>query len=196
MHKVMAEEKLMLAKIAGGDKYAFELLFNTYKNKIYGYALKVLQSQSSAEEIVQETFVKLWIKRTNLKEVDNFGGYLRTIVKNETLNAIKKAAVQHRNYNLIQKDNTEIDTSTESLIAYHETRRLLEIAVEKLPSQQKKVYNLCHVDGFKQKDVAEILNISPLTVKVHLREAIKSLKTHLASNGIIKELALLLFILK
>lgn len=104
--------------------------------------------------------------------------------------------MQHRNYNLIQKDNTEIDTSTESLIAYHETRRLLEIAVEKLPSQQKKVYNLCHVDGFKQKDVAEILNISPLTVKVHLREAIKSLKTHLASNGITKELALLLFILK
>jgi len=192
----MAEEKLLLAKIADGDQHAFEFLFTSYKNKVYGYALKILQSESSAEEIVQETFIKLWVKRDHLIHIDNFGGFLRTIVKNETLNALKRIAVQQRNYSIIQQGNTETDSTTELSIEYRETKRLLELAIDKLPNQQKKVYNLCHVEGFKQKDVAEKLQISQLTVKVHLREAIKSIKSHLDTNGIIKELALLLFIIK
>jgi RNA polymerase sigma-70 factor (family 1) len=196
MQKELAEEKLMLEKIANGDQYAFELLFSRNKDKVYGYALKILQFEPSAEEIVQEVFVKLWIKRESLTQIDNFGGYLRTIVKNETLNALKRIALQHKYYNLIQKDKTEVDTSTELSIEYHETKRLLEMAIEKLPKQQKQVYNLCHVDGFKQKEVAELLDISPLTVKAHLRQAIKSIKTHLGPIEIIKELCLLLFILK
>ena len=196
MQKEMAEEKLLLAKIADGDQHAFEFLFTSYKNKVYGYALKILQSESSAEEIVQETFIKLWVKRDHLIHIDNFGGFLRTIVKNETLNALKRIAVQQRNYSIIQQGNTETDSTTELSIEYRETKRLLELAIDKLPNQQKKVYNLCHVEGFKQKDVAEKLQISPLTVKVHLREAIKSIKSHLDTNGIIKELALLLFIIK
>ncbi|MEJ7559809.1 MAG: RNA polymerase sigma-70 factor [Pedobacter sp.] len=196
MQKELAEERLMLAKIADGDQYAFELLFTLYKNKVYGYALKILQSESSAEEIVQETFIKLWLKRVHLRQVDNFGGYLRTVVKNETLNALKKVALQQKNYSIIQQEKTEEDSTTELSIEYRETKRLLESAIEKLPNQQRKVYNLCHVEGLKQKEVAEKLKISPLTVKVHLREAIKAIKTHLDTNGIIKELALLLFILK
>lgn len=141
----------MLAKIADGDQYAFELLFTLYKNKVYGYALKILQSESSAEEIVQETFIKLWLKRVHLRQVDNFGGYLRTVVKNETLNALKKVALQQKNYSIIQQEKTEEDSTTELSIEYRETKRLLESAIEKLPNQQRKVYNLCHVEGLKQK---------------------------------------------
>lgn len=192
----MAEEKLMLAKVASGDQHAFALLYNSNKNKVYGYALQILQSESLAEEIVQETFIKLWIKRENLQRIDNFGGFLRTIVRNDTLNALKKIALQHKNYTLIRQEKTEEDSATENSIQYRETKRLLESAIEKLPNQQKLVYNLCHVEGLKQKDVANRLNISPLTVKVHLREAIKSIRINLDTQGGIKAMALLLFILK
>jgi RNA polymerase sigma-70 factor (family 1) len=196
MEKEMAEEKLMLAKIAGGDQHAFGLLYHSHKNRVYGYALQILQSESLAEEIVQETFIKLWLKRENLERIDNFGGFLRTIVRNDTLNALKKIALQHKNYSLIRLDKTEKDFATEQAIQYRETKKLLDSAIEQLPNQQKLVYHLCHVEGLKQKEVANQLNISPLTVKVHLREAIKSIRIHLDTHGGIKALALLLFILK
>lgn len=192
----MAEEKLMLAQIAGGDQHAFSLLYNSYKNKVYGYALKILQSEPAAQEIVQEVFIKLWLKRENLARIDNFGGFLRVIVKNDTLNALKKIALEHKNYSLIHLTKTEVDSATENSIQYRETKKILDSAIENLPGQQKIIYTLCHVEGLKQKEVAARLNISPLTVKVHLREAVKSIRTHLDAQAGIKALGFLLFILK
>jgi RNA polymerase sigma-70 factor (family 1) len=196
MEKDMAEEKLILDKIARGDQQAFGVLYNSYKNKVYGYALRILDSEVLAQEIVQETFIKLWLKRENLHQISNFGGFLRTIVRNDTLNALRKIALQQKNYNLIHLSNTESDSATEASIQYNETKRILDSAIQKLPKQQQLIYNLCHVEGFKQKDVAKQLNISPLTVKSHLREAIKSLREHLNAHDGINAMAILLFILK
>lgn len=192
----MADEKLILAKIANGDQLAFANLFHFYRNKVYGYALKILQSESSAQEIVQEVFIKLWLKRDQLSTIENFGGFLRIIVRNDTLNALKKIAVEHKNYSLAHLNKTEVDTGTENSIQYRETKKLLDDAIEKLPPQQKLVYKLCHVDGIKQKEVATQLNISPLTVKVHLREAVKSIRLYLDAHNEIKVLGILLLFLK
>lgn len=196
MEKASADEKLILAKIAGGNQQAFGILYHSYKNKVYGYALKILQSETLAQEIVQETFIKLWLKRESLDSIENFGAFLRVIVRNDTLNALKKIALQQKNYQQIHQTSTEADSATENAIQYRETKRLLDLAIESLPKQQKLVYNLCHVEGLKQKEVAEQLKISPLTVKVHLREAIKSIRTHLDAQGGLKAMAILLFILK
>ncbi|WP_421938990.1 RNA polymerase sigma factor [Pedobacter sp.] len=196
MEKEMATERLVLAKIATGDEQAFAILYKFYRNKVYGYALKILQSPPAAQEIVQEVFIKLWLKRAELAEIENFGGFLRIIVRNDTLNALKKIALQQRKYTLINQDQTEIDTVTDKSIAFNETKKLLDDAIESLPAQQKLVYSLCHLDGLKQKDVATQLGISPLTVKVHLREAVKSIRIYLNQHHEIKTLGLLLFFLK
>lgn len=196
MQKELADEKLILAKIANGDQQAFGSLFNFYRNKVYGYAYAILQVDNSAEEIVQDVFIKLWIKRNTLTSIDNFGGFLRTTVKNETLNALKKIALIQKSHQIAYSDNTEIDLSTENTIQFRETRKLLDTAIEKLPPQQKLIYNLCHVEGLKQKDVANQLNITPLTVKTHLRDAVKAIKNYLSTHDEVIAAPLLLFFLK
>lgn len=196
MQKELADEKLILAKIANGDQQAFGSLFNFYRNKVYGYAYAILQVDGSAEEIVQDVFIKLWIKRQSLTNIDNFGGFLRTTVKNETLNALKKIALIQKSHQIAHLDNTEIDLSTENAIQFRETRKLLENAIEKLPPQQKLIYNLCHIEGLKQKDVANQLNITPLTVKTHLRDAVKAIKNYLSTHDEVIAAPLLLFFLK
>jgi RNA polymerase sigma-70 factor (family 1) len=196
MQKEPADEKLILARTAKGDQQAFGVLFNFYKNKVYGYALAILQTNSAAEEIVQDVFIKLWIRRQHLATIDNFGGFLRTIAKNETLNALKKIAVEQKNYQLANQTNTDIDSATENEIQFRETKKLLDEAINKLPPQQKLIYNLCHMEGLKQKDVAEKLSLSPLTVKTHLRDAVKSIKNYLIIHDEIKAVPLLLFFLK
>ena len=91
---------------------------------------------------------------------------------------------------------TEIDLSTENAIQFRETKKLLDAAIEKLPPQQKLVYNLCNIEGLKQKDVANQLNISPSTVKTHLRDAVKAIKNYLSTHDEVIAAPLLLFFLK
>lgn len=196
MQKELADEKLILAKIAKGDQQAFGILFNFYRNKVYGYALTILQEDTAAEEIVQDVFIKLWIRRKILLTIENFGGFLRTTTRNETLNALKKIASEQKNYQIANQNKSDIDSGTENEIQFRETKKLLDAAIEKLPPQQKLVYNLCHIEGLKQKDVAEKLNLSPLTVKTHLRDAVKSIKNYLMLHDEIKAVPLLLFFLR
>lgn len=195
MQKELADEKLILAKIANGDQQAFGILFNSYRNKVYGYALAILQEDTAAEEIVQDVFIKLWIKRTGLSTIENFGGFLRITTRNETLNALKKVAIEQKNYQIANQNNSDIDSGTENEIQFRETKKLLDSAIEKLPPQQKLIYNLCHIEGLKQKDVADKLNLSPLTVKTHLRDAVKSIKNYLIMHDELKAVPLLLFFL-
>ena len=196
MQKELADEKLILAKIANGDQQAFGSLFNFYRNKVYGYAFAILQVETLAEEIVQDVFIKLWIKRETLINIDNFGGFLRTTVKNDTLNALKKIALTQKSHQIANLDTAEIDLTTENAIQFRETKKLLDTAIENLPPQQKLIYNLCNVEGLKQKDVANQLNISPLTVKSHLRDAVKAIKNYLSSHDEVMAVPLLLFFLK
>ena len=196
MQKELADEKLILAKIAKGDQQAFGILFNFYRNKVFGYALTILQEDTAAEEIVQDVFIKLWIKRKTLLTIENFGGFLRTTTRNETLNALKKIASEQKNYQIANQNTSDIDSGTENEIQFRETKKLLDAAIEKLPPQQKLIYNLCHIEGLKQRDVAEKLNLSPLTVKTHLRDAVKSIKNYLILHDEIKAVPLLLFFLQ
>lgn len=184
-------DEVLLAKIALGDHRAFRILFNRYHHKVYSYSLRFLRSETGAEEIVQEVFITLWLGRAKIVQIKNFGGYLRVATKNRTLNALKKIALDFKVNNAGVKEWTEVNNDTEEAIQLKETRELLNEAIQKLPKQQRLVYQMCHVDGIKQKEVAEKLNISPRTVKVHLREATKTIRSFMGNRT---ELSVLLFI--
>lgn len=186
------DDEVLLAKIASGDHHAFRVLFNKYHHKVYSYSLRFLRLETGAEEIVQEVFINIWLGRAKIAGIKNFGGYLRVATKNRTLNALKKIALDFRVNNAGVQDWTEVNNDTEEAIQLKETSALLNEAIKKLPKQQRLVYQMCHIDGIKQKEVAESLNISPRTVKVHLREATKTIRNLMGNRT---ELSVLLFIL-
>src|SRR5580698_965885 len=74
----------------------FKRLFDSYKNRIYGYVLAIARSPYAAEEITQEIFIKLWLCRDLLPQVENLDGYIFTIARNRTLNYLRKAAYDTR----------------------------------------------------------------------------------------------------
>lgn len=79
----------------------------------------------------------------------------------------------------------EQDTGTEDTIMRKDAESYVDQLLDKLPKQQGLVYRMCHIEGMKQKEVAEILHIAPATVKVHLREALKTLRTMVDKNNTI-----------
>lgn len=170
------DEEFLLAEIATGNPRAFRVLFDMHHNKVYRYSLRFLRNETLAEEIVQEVFMNIWLKKERLRDVENFGGYLRVVTKNQTLNALKKIALDFKTSIEGRAGWTEVDNYTERSILLKDTQALLQEAIDQLPKQQKLVYKLCHIDGLKQKQAAEILNISPLTVKAHLRQATKTVR--------------------
>jgi RNA polymerase sigma-70 factor (family 1) len=188
--KAPRDEEVLLAAIARGDHHAFRKLFDRYHHKVYSYSIRFLRSEVLAEEIVQEVFINIWLGRTKITQINNFGGYLRVITKNLTLNTLKKIALDFKLSNAQINNWTEVDNDTEHNIQLKETRALLSEAILKLPKQQRLIYQMCHIDGLKQKEAAEQLNISPLTVKAHLRDATKTIRNIMGDRA---ELSVLFF---
>jgi RNA polymerase sigma-70 factor (family 1) len=184
-NKELGEERDLILKIAVGDQQAFRLIFDAYKNKVFSYSNRYLKSKEKAEEVVQETFLKIWLKRESLNEIENFGGYIRKIAVNLTLDSLRALAAENKKADLSKVMWTEHDTGTEDEIMRKDAQTYVDQLLDKLPKQQGLVYRMCHIEGMKQKEVAEILHIAPSTVKVHLREALKTLRTLVGDNNAI-----------
>lgn len=181
--KDIDNEKELLLKMADGHHMAFNTLFYHYHDKIYNYALKICQSEVVAEEVVQDVFMKVWLGKENAAAIENIGAYLMVMCRNHCFLILKRTALEVRCNADKNTHWTELDRDTENYLDYKETRMILEKALSSLPKQQKLVYHLCHVEGMKQQEVASQLSISRLTVKAHLRQAVKTVRAIVTANA-------------
>lgn len=179
-------EQELIQLITRNDEIAFAHLFDHYRNKIYTVALKLTHSTTVAEEIVEDVFLKIWLKRTALNEIENFSAYIYTITRNETYKILKQIAKNYKTILLAENDPYLVDNHTEEYLIGREFTSLLQKAINRLPNQQKQVYQLMKEEDLKRGEVAEILQIKPETVKFHLARAMKNIRTycmlHLSSS--------------
>lgn len=178
-----ADIRNLLLRISQSDQLAFRILFRAYSNRVYGFALKLTRNAITAEEIVQDIFMKLWINRESVNSIEQFSAYLFTITRNHTFNVLKKVAIEATAKNHLSKELSEAHRDTEEAIQYHESQRILNEAISNLPPQQKLVYSLCHNEGLKYEEVAQRLNISRFTVKTHMQQALRTIKSHFLEVG-------------
>lgn len=172
----------LLKTIAEGDRKAFRKLFNLYKDQVYAYAMHFTRSQTHSEEIVQEIFLKLWLHKETLAQIDNFEAWLRTITRNLCFDYLKKLA---REQALKQKLGTTLNKSDENVefsLICNQYENLMHQALELLPPQQKRIYTLSFYQGKKQDEIAGSLHISRNTVKVHLSKARAAVRQYLATH--------------
>lgn len=189
------DEKALVLSIASGDQKAFEVLFDYYRNRIYTVALALTESEQAAEEIVQDVFVKVWLKRGELHAVEKMESWLFVVARNMVFSYLRSESAKIRNRQRHVGENWDLagvwQESTDN-IGEKELRALLSQAVDQLPVQRKRVYLLNKEEGLKQQAIAEQLNISTQTVKKHLQLAIRSIRAYIiARRGI--DLVLLFF---
>lgn len=173
-------EQELIYLISKGDEVAFGKVYDYYRNRIYGIALKFSHSTTIAEEIVEEVFLKIWIKRSSLSEIKNFSAYLFAIARNEIFKTLKQIA---KNYKIIllQENNLSLSyNNSEDHLLNREYASLLQKAINRLPRQQQQVYTLIKDQGFKREEAAKFLHVKPETVKYHLAEAMKNIRAFCA----------------
>lgn len=171
-------EQEIIQLIAKSDENAFAQLFDHYRNKIYTVALKLTRSTTVAEEIVEDVFLKIWLRRTALNEIENFSAYLYTIARNETYKILKQIAKNYKIVLLTENDHSLDDNNTEEYLIGREFTSLLQKAIDRLPHQQKQVYQLMKEGDLKRGEIAELLQIKPETVKFHLAQAMKNIRSY------------------
>lgn len=170
-------EKDLLSLIAKGDDTGFTTLFRFYRNRVYSVAHKITHSSYISEEIVQDVFLKIWLKRTDLTEVRDFNAYLFIVTRNTVFRVLKRMAKEYKIISLTDEEQVLAKNDTTDLVMEKEFNTLLQNAVDRLPNQQKKVYKYIKEQGLKREEVADLLHLQPDTVKFHLSQALKNIRS-------------------
>ncbi len=174
----------LLARIAlHDDRKAFEALFQIYYDRLFHFATNFVHNRNMAEEIVSDVFVKIWRNRQQLVNIKNVDTYLFVATKNQSFNYLQKRSEHQAALPLSFNPDQLIEWfNPEKELEYQELLHDIQLAVENLPDQCKLVFKLIREEGFKYKEVAEILQLSVRTVETQLFRAMKKLSVALDAH--------------
>lgn len=193
--KALENEAELLAKVAAGDQCAFTELFESYYNLLGAYVLKMTKSLETCEEIVQDIFIKIWLRRADLREIKSFSGYVFVLCRNQVLDHLRKRAREKLQAVALEKYLADEAGTPDGEHPSEVYRILIDQVVSKLPEQAKRVYMLSRYDRLKHHQIAHQLGISRETVKKHIQYAVSFIKTELGTNMELRILAILISLL-
>ncbi|WDF79921.1 RNA polymerase sigma-70 factor [Mucilaginibacter sp. KACC 22773] len=174
---------VLCERLMGGDVDAYKQIYDKYHSQLYYYALRFLKMPELAEDVIHDVFLKLWEIREQLKPEYGIAGYLYKITRNQVFKLIKKIAAETELRAKVISIIEEQAIESEADLQWNEYAGLLGGAVEQLPPQCKKVFNLCRREGKTYDEAAQILGISKHTVKEHMMAAMKSIKKYFRQNA-------------
>ncbi|MFW0715709.1 RNA polymerase sigma factor [Pedobacter sp. N23S346] len=178
------KERELIKEIVEGSEKAFSILFFKYLSVLQSFALKFTKSEHAAEEVIQDAFLRIWLNRDKLEQVENVKAYLYKYVSNECLSYLRKKVKEDKAIDLLKSRHSDRDNVTLDSIHLNEINKLITSAVGKLPQQRRKIYELSRGEGKTIPEISEILGLSPSTVKNALVIALKSIRENLIQHGI------------
>lgn len=165
---------------------AFDLLYSTYSQKLYGFAFSMTKSHEDAKEVVQETFFKIWEKRSQINPSVSIQAFLFSISYHTTIDLMRKRLKEdkYRTYLKTQSSVYE-NTAEDNPVYYKELICILNKVVRELPEQRRKIYMLSREDGLSHREIAKKLNISGKTVENQINMALKAIRKQLNSDDLL-----------
>ena len=170
----MQDELTLFRKMQEGDWNAFNSFFESYSERLYLYALGFVGNRAEAEDIVQDTFIYLWVNRAKISHSGSIYAYLSRSVKNSCIDRKLHEEVKQRYQREMMASGEEVSEDYES---FEELYERLQIVMDSLPPKCKEIFILGCVEGLSYKDVAEQLGVSVNTVKTQVKVAYKKIKS-------------------
>ena len=176
-------ELKVLKQCQNGKKDAFNELITFYYPFVFKFLLKITSKDAIAEDLVQETFLKLIknIDKYNIKGKAKFSTYLITIARNCYLDYLKKYNKEFQDIDTLEfSNNTSLEYDYFKKENYHEVLK----EINKLPKEQREVIKLKYLEGYTLNEIAKIQNTTSNTIKSRLFESRKKLKDKLKGSGL------------
>jgi len=185
-------EERYVAALKEGSREAFTMLYNLYADRLYSFALVQTKSKQMAEDVVQDTFLKLWNNRTNLNCYGNVQALVFTMARNLIIDAFRRqvANIDIEAYFKLHEALPSTASPEESLY-FNETKEHLEQAKAKLSNKECKIYEMSREQDMPIKKIAQTLNLSPQTAKNYLTSTLKVFRSQLRREQLLWLLSLL-----
>jgi len=166
----------LLEGLKNGDKLIFEEIYREYYIPLCYYCLRYTENFEDSEEIVQELFLKLWEKHKELEINSSLNAYLYRAIQNYALNFLSKEKTKDKY--IVLHDRQPYDTFENGLVKLEEEelRKILKLAILKLPEKRRRIFELSRFDGLKYGKIASQLSISVKTVETQMTKALKYLR--------------------
>jgi RNA polymerase sigma-70 factor (ECF subfamily) len=168
---------LLRATALRDDREAFSLFFHHYYTKLVRFALLFDSNRSDAEDTVSEVMIRMFRRRKELFLLENFEPYLFRSVKNEALNKLRSEKAFLSFSQVVFTANVQDRMDPHEMLMGTELYGQINKLIEKLPPKRQQVYRLIKDDGMCYKDVAKLMEISERTVEVHLKIAMRELRS-------------------
>ena len=184
----MVQDELLIEQLNQKQVGAFKILFDRFYRYLVLYAMKWVERQEIAEDVVQDVFVRVWLHRDNLRDDGTLQGYLLRSVYHASLNALKKGAnatayrswvaqqIEQSCYAHYDPDDSEVIRKLYS----QEIAGQIDAAVESLSPKCREVFRMSHIEGLSNHEISERLGITLSTVENHIYNALKQLRQKLS----------------
>ena len=155
-------------------KRKFESIYSAYSGRIYNFVLRISHgNEYLAEEITQNTFLKVWEKRNELKNESAMLSYMYTAARNMFLNHCEHETIEYVYYNYIMRNTSDLDSSTEKLLNKNFLNDFIMKVIEEMPPMRRRVFTMSRMHNKSNKEIAEELQISSNTVERHMTMALQ-----------------------
>jgi len=159
------------------NHHTFLRLIDPVKDKMFRLALRLLISKEAAEDATQEVILKIWNRKDNVKDYANIEAFMISVTKNYCLDQLK---LKHNNNLRIVHTNYEnTDLSVHRQLELKDELKQIDIIINKLPEQQKIIFQLRDIEDYDYHEIAEITKMKEATIRVALSRARKKIKEEL-----------------
>jgi RNA polymerase sigma-70 factor (family 1) len=184
----------IIASLRKGDPDALQTLIKQYYSMLCLFAERLLADSAAAEDIVGESFVKLWKKKADFENHQNLKAFMYITVRNACLNQLKQAKRDSLNKKQLAYITGEKEEFVLNEMIRAEVLKEIMNEINNLPEQCRKVLKLAYLEGMKNQEITNLLNISVHTVKNQKVRAIQLLKTRLRDRDLMTFLLLCNFL--
>lgn len=182
--KISHNEKDIIKRAQDGDKEAFHLLFDKYKNRMFSVAYDMLRSRENAEDVVQDAFVKAYFSLKNFRQDSSILTWLYRIVYNLCIDEKRKSARQGGTHEeldeSLEKEGAGLPAARsdgpQDVLLRRERAKKIQLLLGRLSDEHRQVIMLREIDGLSYEEIADALQISKGTVMSRLHYARRRLQ--------------------
>lgn len=185
------DNDIWMHRFKTGDESALKDVFELYGGSLFFFAKNMIDNKEEAEDIVAESFIKLWRQRETFVEQRNIKAYLFVVAKNACLNYlkhIKRKTSSHKELMYLENEGHE---EVMNRVIHAELMKIVQDEIEKLPDLARKIFKLTFIEGLKPDQIAMQLSMPAQNVRNNKSRALELLRLSLAKRDFMVSLLLL-----
>jgi len=174
----------LILRLMEGDESAFRTIYELLHGRIYRMMLALVKDTEKAEELLQETFVSLWIHRGSLSPEQPLYPFVYLTARRLAIDWFRKRLAEQTAMAQLAENEQPHTNETEEAVLTADLDRIAQERIGLLPAQQRQVFLLSREEGLSYEEIAQRLHLSPNTVRNHMVCALKALRLHFRRHGV------------